>query len=110
MAGSDRLHVAARRESFRSLALLVILMGVVAFAVAAAHWPALSAGALSFDDRDYLTENHLIQHPSWASAGQFLREILTPSTVGGYYQPLSMISLMLDYAVPGDRITCGRSM
>ncbi len=76
-------------------------MGVVAFAVAAAHWPALSAGALSFDDRDYLTENHLIQHPSWASAGQFLREILTPSTVGGYYQPLSMISLMLDYAVAG---------
>jgi len=73
----------------------------VGVAVLAAHWPALSARALSFDDREYLTENHLVQHPSWTSAGRFLREVLSPSTVGGYYQPLSMISLMLDYAVAG---------
>jgi len=66
-----------------------------------AHWPALSARALTFDDGQYLTENLLVQRPSWASAGRFLREVLKPSTVGGYYQPLAMISLMLDYAAAG---------
>ena len=66
-----------------------------------AHRPALSARALFFDDDQYLTENNLVQHPSWASAGRFLREVFRPSTVQGYYQPLTMISLMLDYAVAG---------
>jgi hypothetical protein len=65
------------------------------------HWPALSAKALSFDDQQYLTDNILVQNPSWTSAKRFVTEILTPSTVGGYYQPLSMISLMLDVALSG---------
>jgi hypothetical protein len=64
----------------------------------------LSARAISFDDDQYLTENRLVQNPSWSAARQFLTEILEPSTVRGYYQPLAMISLMLDRAVagPGD--------
>jgi tetratricopeptide (TPR) repeat protein len=82
-------------------ALLVILVAVVAAAVLIVHWPALSSQALSFDDQQYLTENYLVQKPSWASAGRFFREVLTPSTVAGYYQPLAMISLMLDYAQGG---------
>jgi tetratricopeptide (TPR) repeat protein len=86
----------------RSTVILLVLLGLIAVgATLFAHWPALSAQALSFDDSQYLTENPLVQRPSWASAGRFLREVLKPSTVKGYYQPLAMISLMLDYAIAG---------
>lgn len=81
------------------LAMLIWLSLLVAGATLFAHWPALSSEALFLDDNLYLTENRLVQNPSWASAEQFLREVLKPSTVGGYYQPLPMISLMLDYAM-----------
>ena len=81
--------------------LLVILIAVVCTVVVITHWPALSAAAMSFDDYQYLLENVLVQNPSLASAKQFLIEILKPTTVDGYYQPLSMISLMLDYALGG---------
>jgi len=40
--------------------------------------------------------------PSWASANRFLTEVFEPSTVGGYYQPLAMISLRED-VVTGKR-------
>jgi tetratricopeptide (TPR) repeat protein len=74
---------------------------VIAIAVAATHWPALSARATFFDDQQYLDSNRLVQDPSWHTAGRFLGEVLEPSTVRGYYQPLAMISLMLDYAMGG---------
>ncbi len=81
-----------------------VLPAWIALACAAA-WvafaPALSASALSFDDNMYLTENRLVRNPSWAHAGRFLDEVLEPSTVHGYYQPLNMISLMLDCALDG---------
>jgi tetratricopeptide (TPR) repeat protein len=78
-----------------------VLIVAVCAAVAAVHWPALSARALSFDDDEYLTGNVLVQKPSWTSAKRFITEILAPSTVKGYYQPLTMISLMADYALGG---------
>ena len=81
--------------------LLALLLLSVAVLVVAVHWPALSAEVYTFDDTQYLTENPLVQNPSWAAAGRFLREVLEPSTVNGYYQPLSMISLMLDHATGG---------
>jgi len=84
-----------------NIKLLSLLVIAVAFAVLMAHWPALSAKALSFDDNQYLMDNMLVQNPSWTSARLFLTEILKPSTVEGYYQPLAMISLMLDYALGG---------
>lgn len=83
------------------ITLLAVLIIAVCGAVAAAHWSALSAKALSFDDSQYMTQNPLVQNPSWASAKRFLTEILKPSTVDGYYQPLAMISLMFDYALGG---------
>jgi len=73
----------------------------VALIVLAVHWPVLHTRALCFDDSEYLTGNRLVQNPSWSSAGRFLTEVLEPSTVHGYYQPLSMISLMLDCAAGG---------
>jgi len=84
----------------RVLPLGACLLGV-GLLVAVAHWPALSTRAFTFDDRQYLIDNHLVRHPSWASAAQLFAEVLTPSTVRGYYQPLTMVSLMLDWARGG---------
>ncbi|MHC4623740.1 MAG: tetratricopeptide repeat protein [Planctomycetota bacterium] len=89
------------QEETSRLSLLVALMLAVAAIVFAAHWPVLSRQALSFDDEQYLLENQLVKNPNWQSARRFLTEVLYPSTVRGYYQPLAMISLMLDYAVGG---------
>jgi hypothetical protein len=80
---------------------LVILIIVFCAIVLATHWPALSAKALFFDDDLYLTDNKLVQNPSWASARRFLAEVWQPTTVYGYYQPLTMISLMVDHALGG---------
>ncbi len=88
-------------ESPAKIGLIAVLIVVVCGAVVITHWPALHAKALSFDDQQYLTGNPLVQNPSWNSAKRFLAEVLEPSTVEGYYQPLAMISLMLDYAAGG---------
>ncbi|MEK6643268.1 MAG: tetratricopeptide repeat protein [Planctomycetota bacterium] len=82
----------------RTFDRLFILVPTVAMVVAAAHWPALSARAVSFDDDQYFVSNGLVRSPGWDSASRFLTEVLEPSTVNGYYQPLNMISLMLDAA------------
>jgi len=81
--------------------LLTVLIIIVCMAVLVTHWPALSAQVISFDDSRYFVDNWLVRSPSWGSARRFLTEVLEPSTVGGYYQPLTMISLMLDYALGG---------
>lgn len=80
---------------------LLLLLAAVGVVVAGVHWPALSARAFTFDDHQYLTHNHLVRHPSWASARQIVTEVFNPSTVHGYYQPLTMLSLMLDWARGG---------
>ena len=95
-------QTAELRPHGRLVVLLAVLTAVVCVAVTFAHWPALSAKALSFDDSQYLVDNPLVQTPSWSSAWRFIAEVLTPSTVGGYYQPLAMISLMLDFGMGGN--------
>ncbi len=92
--------------------LLVVLTGAVCITVLIVHWPALSAQAMSFDDNMYLTDNELVLNPGWASARRFITEVLEPSTVRGYYQPLTMISLMADCAAgagPGNLMPIHRS-
>ncbi len=81
--------------------LAALLAVGAALIVLAVHWPALSAKAISFDDNQYLTENPLVRNPSASNAWRFLAEMLEPSTVRGYYQPLTMVSLMLDAALGG---------
>ncbi|UCE99673.1 MAG: tetratricopeptide repeat protein [Planctomycetota bacterium] len=83
------------------IVVLLICLFVVGVIVLAAHWPSLSARALSLDDDQYLTRNRLVLNPSWASAKRFFTEVFEPSTVRGYYQPLAMLSLMLDVAIGG---------
>jgi len=89
------------KQLVSKIGLVTTLIIVVCAAVLYVHWPALSAKAMSFDDNQYLTNNVLVKNPSLTSAKRFLTEILSPSTVEGYYQPLTMISLMLDYALGG---------
>ncbi len=86
------------RPDPRLLALALLLVGVI---VAAVHWPVLDCRALALDDAAFVTHNPLVTHPSWNSAGRFFGEVLEPSTVKGYYTPLTMTSLMLDYAMGG---------
>jgi len=84
-----------------SIAVFLVCLVVAAGVVLAAHWPALSSKALSFDDEQYLLENKLVKNPGLKSTERFLSEVLYPSSVRGYYQPLAMISLMTDYAMGG---------
>jgi len=91
----------ARSPSARRTALLALLTAGAVAVVCFAHWPGLSARALGFDDGEYLLKNRLVQNPSWDSVGRFFGEVLAPSSVGGYYQPLAMTSLMLDVAAGG---------
>jgi len=85
-----------------ALAAAALLVGAL---VCAIHWPVLHTRALSIDDAEFVTKNPLVRTPGWPSVGRFFGEVLNPSTVRGYYLPLSMTSLMLDYAMggrPGD--------
>lgn len=86
------------KQLIAKIMLPLVLIIAVCAAVIAVYWPALSAQAISFDDQQYVLDNSLVRNPSFDSAKKFLTEIFKPSTVEGYYQPLSMISLMLDCA------------
>ncbi|MFQ5591723.1 MAG: tetratricopeptide repeat protein [Phycisphaerae bacterium] len=83
------------------LRVVVLIAVVVAAVVTFVQWPVLSAHALAFDDGEFIVHNPAIQNPGLASTKRFLCEVLEPSTVHGYYIPLTMISLMLDYAAGG---------
>jgi tetratricopeptide (TPR) repeat protein len=97
---------AARREnalgsplfsSFSGLAPTLIITLVV---VLITYLPALSAQALYLDDDVYLG-SPLIQNPSLSSVGRFFGEVIEPSAVFGYYHPLTLTSVMLDFLDPG---------
>jgi Flp pilus assembly protein TadD len=89
------------KQPASKIKLLAALLIVVCAAVLTAHWPALSAQARGIDDNLYITKNLLVQKPGWASAWRFLTEVLEPSGVRAYYHPITMISLMIDYALGG---------
>lgn len=88
----------SRWDSRRGLAVLI---AGACIATAVAHWRTLSAQAIVFDDNAYLSNNPIVSHPSPAAALRAFAEVLEPSSVHGYYQPLSMVSLMLDTAMGG---------
>jgi tetratricopeptide (TPR) repeat protein len=103
VAGAGGSAVSGSRS--RDLAWVAALVALAAV-VAAVHWPALDARAISFDDEEYAGQNPLVTNPSWDSASRFLSEMLHPSSIPAYYHPLPMISLMLDRAAGGrmDRV------
>ena len=82
-------------------ASVVLAMLAVAIVAVGVHWPGLESRAVALDDAAFLTENVPVRDPSLASVALFFGEVLEPSTVGGYYTPLTMTSLMLDCALGG---------
>ena len=82
----------------RILANLII---IVCFLVFIVYLPALSSKALLIDDDQFLTNNVQVRNPGWNSIRQVFTEVLKPSTTKGYYKPVTMISLMADYALGG---------
>jgi tetratricopeptide (TPR) repeat protein len=98
-AGTPRIPHASSRPAARTAVVGTLLL--VVSLVAAAHWPVLGARAISLDDNAFIKNNPLVTSPGWNSTSRFFREVLRPSTVEGYYLPLSMTSLMVDYALGG---------
>jgi protein O-mannosyl-transferase len=88
----------AELRSQRWQGLVGIIVTVCAIVIAV-HLPVLSAQAFVFDDNMYITDNVLVQNPSWTSIRRFFTEVAEPSTVPGYYQPVTMTSLMVDRAI-----------
>ena len=74
---------------------------MVAGTVFVGHHRVLSAQAVSFDDEETILHNPLVQDPSWHSVKQFFGEVRLSSVVPGYYRPLTLTSLMLDWAMGG---------
>jgi len=64
--------------------------------------PTFSSEFVTLDDYQYVVDNDLVRSPSVSGALRFFTEVLDPSTVAGYYQPLTMVSLMLDTCVAGE--------
>lgn len=90
-----------QRPLASKLVMLTIASVLLAIILLFAHYQTILSEALSFDDNQYVFQNVLVNNPSWNSAKRFFSEVLNPSTVGGYYQPLAMISLMFDVALGG---------
>jgi len=80
---------------------MVVLTVLVATIVAVVHAPVLDAQALCYDDEEAISANPLVQDPSWATVGRFFGEVTGSSVVKGYYRPLTLTSLMLDWAMGG---------
>jgi protein O-mannosyl-transferase len=103
--GAIQLAAAKRSGEGDRRAPRHLIVGVLLIAVAVVvgwvYRPALGATAIWLDDQQYVTDNPLVLNPSWAAVERFLTEVQHPSTVMGYYQPLTMISLMLDSATGG---------
>lgn len=68
------------------------------------YGPTLSSDFIRFDDPQYVTDNALVRSPSVSSVIRFFAEVKKPSTVAGYYQPLTMVSLMTDSWLSGGSI------
>lgn len=96
LVGKSLISSESRAMKYARFLCLLAIASIVVFFV---HLPVLKSQAHFIDDDQYLYENSLVQNPGWNSIRTFFVEVADPSTVRGYYQPLSMISLMLDYAL-----------
>jgi Tfp pilus assembly protein PilF len=76
----------------------VPLLAVVVLAV---YLPTFQADFVRLDDFQYVVDNARVREPSWSGVVAFFSEVRRPTTVDGYYQPLTMLSLMLDAFISG---------
>lgn len=91
-----------QKISLTQNAQLLLVITLIISVVSIVDWPVLSCQALTYDDGQYLTNNELVKAVNWESCRRFFVEVFSPSTVGGYYQPLTMLSLMLDFLFAGE--------
>lgn len=80
-------------ELFAGMALAIFVFIV--------YWPAATVEFVRLDDWQYVVENPIVREPSWPGVARVFSEVRKPSTVDGYYQPLTMASLMLDTVLSG---------
>jgi len=78
--------------------ILALLVGLAAMAL---YLPSLDADFIIVDDPQYTTTNAYVRYPTMSKLAAFFTEVGRPSTVVGYYQPLTMASLMLDRVIEG---------
>ncbi|MCZ6699176.1 MAG: tetratricopeptide repeat protein [Planctomycetota bacterium] len=74
---------------------------LVALAAIALYLPSLDNEFVDFDDTQYVTNNFYVLHPSWQNLWTCFSEVWRPSNILGYYQPLTIASLMLDRVIDG---------
>lgn len=77
-------------QNTRILLALLLISAVTLFS----FYPSLRNGFTNLDDNEYITGNILIRQISWHN----IRQIFTSYFVG-HYQPLSVLSYMLDYSL-----------
>lgn len=94
----DPNHNISLSQPAQLLLLIIVIIAIVAIA----DWPVLSCQALTYDDGQYLIHNDRVKAVNWESCCLFFKEVLSPSSVGGYYQPLTMLSLMADFLFVGE--------
>lgn len=73
----------------------------LAIGVFVLYWPSATVEFVRLDDWQYVVDNPLVRSPSWQGVARVFSEVRKPSTVDGYYQPLTMASLMLDGMLSG---------
>jgi len=96
-AGPNRRPEGAERTEAPPFLLVAAVVATVLAAILITYWPALSAGALYMDDKFYL--GPAMRNPSWASVKAIVGEVLSPSLVNGYYQPLALLSILFDFVI-----------
>jgi len=93
MARVSQADLTAPRQARPSLWLACAL---VALASMALYRPSLDSGFIAIDDPQYVSDNPYILWPTWDKFVGFFTEWEKPATVAGYYQPLTLASLMVD--------------
>lgn len=73
-----------------------LAFALVALASMALYRPTLDSGFIAIDDPQYVSDNPYILWPTWEKFVGFFTEWEKPATVAGYYQPLTLASLMVD--------------
>lgn len=77
------------------------IMGGLLMAALWVYRPSLAGRFVTLDDYMYVVDNAVVRSPSFDSVRRFFSEVTRPTTIDGYYQPLTMLSLMLDAALTG---------
>lgn len=92
---NNKVSLTEQAQLFLAIVIIIAIILIV-------DWPVLSCQALTYDDGLYLIHNNLVKAVNWESCRRFFGEVFSPSSVGGYYQPLTMLSLMIDFLFAGE--------